>query len=230
MKIALKVSILITLAAGLAGAQEAPLSVVESSWERVRLPGKKLDNGADVTPAKAMTADDKYYARTARDNQSRGATIDPSELTVDGRRAALDKIVQEARAVKTGDLNGYYYRANFRNASGKAIKVVYWEYRFAELASPTNVVRRQFLCAADLKDGGKKELWAFSTLGPSDVISAESLGNSTEKLFDEKILINRVEFADGTSLQRKSWSFDDVQKSVERVTSTPWGKEVCRVL
>lgn len=230
MKIALKVSIPLLFAVSLASAQEPPLTVIESNWEHVRLPGKKVDNNTEVTPAKAMTADDKYYARTARENQSRGGAVDPSEYTVDGRRAALDKIVQDSRTTKTGDLNGYYYRANFKNNSGRTIKIVYWEYRFAEIASPANVVTRQFLCSVDLKDGGKKELWAFSTLGPSDVISAESLAKSTEKLFDEKILINRIEFSDGTNLQRKAWKFDDVEKAVERVTSTPWGKEVCRGL
>ena len=31
-----------------------------------------------------------------------------------------------------------------------------------------------------------------------------------------------------TLRQRGNWKYDDFQKSIDRATSTPWGKEVCR--
>ncbi|MEP6788407.1 MAG: hypothetical protein ABJB40_08250, partial [Acidobacteriota bacterium] len=103
-------------------------------------------------------------------------------------------------------------------------------YRFTELANPSNVVRRQFLCSANIKPGDSKDLSVFSTLGPSDVISAESLAKATERLFDEKIIVNRIEFSDGAMIERRDWKYEDVRKAVERATSTHWGKEVCRGL
>jgi hypothetical protein len=176
-----------------------------------------------------MTNDDKYFQRKAREQRT-DSPNDPSVSTEDGRRAALEKAVQESRTPNNVDLAGYSYTANVRNDSGKTVKVVFWEYRFVELARPSNIVRRQFLCSVNLKNGENKELSAFSTLAPSEVIDAESLVYPTEKRFDESVVVNRIEFSDGTLRQRGNWKYEDVQKAVERLTSTAWGKEVCRAL
>ena len=114
------------------------------------------------------------------------------------------------------------------NSGEKAIRIIFWEYRFTELANPANVVRRQFLCTVNLKPDDKQGLSVFSTRGPSDVISMESLASTSEKLFDEKVIVNRIEYADGTLRQRGNWKYDAYQKAIERITSTPWGKETCR--
>lgn len=206
--------------------QDSPVTIVESNWQRARKPQQKPDNEA-VGPVRLMTADDKNFQRTAREQQSKGA-IDPRETTVDGRRAALEKVVQDSRTPKQDDSNGYFYFAKVKNDGSKKIEVIFWEYRFTELENPLNIVRRQFLCAAKLKPGEKFDLSAFSMLGPSDVIAAESLAKTTEKIFDEKVIVNRIEYSDGSLVQRRDWKYDDVSKAVDRVTSTSWGREVCR--
>jgi hypothetical protein len=208
--------------------QDSLVTVVDHRWERVRVSGQKIDNYS-AAPVRALTANDKYYQRASRENQPKGVT-DPNEYTVDGRSAALEKNVQDARSVKTDDVNAFRYVANVRNESDRKVEVLFWEYRFTELANPKNVVRRQFLCSSKMKPGAKLELSAISILGPSDVISADSLKDPTQREFDEKILLNRVEFADGAILQRRDWKMAEVQASVEKATSTPWGKEVCKML
>jgi hypothetical protein len=154
----------------------------------------------------------------------------PSDLTIDGRRAALDKIEQQARTPSAKSVPGFMYWVRARNDGNKTAKVIYWEYSFTELATPTNVVRRHFLCSVNLKKGSEMELSAFSTWGPTDVINADSLAKSNEKVFDEKVQINRIEYADDTILQRGNWKLADVKTAVDRATSTPWGKEICRPL
>ncbi len=67
-------------------------------------------------------------------------------------------------------------------------------------------------------------------LGAGDVVSVDSLTKKSGKLFEEKVVINRVEYADGSILQRKDWNFAEMKSSIERVTSTPWGTEMCRSL
>jgi hypothetical protein len=177
-----------------------------------------------------MIAENKNFERGRREVQAPGA-IDPNELTVDGRSAALEKAVQESRTPKSDNINGYTYKTAIRNDSGKTVEIVFWEYRFTEIVRPENVVHRQFLCAMKLKKGGTKELSAFSQLGPSDVIDAASLANhSGGKLFTERVIVNRIEFSDGSILQRPEWKFGDLKKDIERATSTPWGGEVCRKL
>jgi len=206
---------------------DSPVSVLDFKWERVRIAGQKL-GGDQVAPAKALTAEDKPFQRAAREQQMRG-TENPNDYTLDARSAAIEKNVQESRTTKTSDIDAFRYTANIRNKSGRKIEILYWEVRFKELANPSNIVRRQFLCTAKIKSDDKAELWAVSTLGPSEVISAASLSGSSEKQFDEKVLINRIEYSDGEILQRRDWKMDEMKATIKKATST-WGREVCRAL
>lgn len=225
MKTSMMVTVLVLLIAGYSFAQD-PVTIVDFSWHRDRQAAKKGE--VDTHGPVRMVADEnKYFQRKAREQQTVVA-VDPTEASIDGRSQQMEKNVQEARAAKVNDVNGYTYLANVKNSSEKPIAVVFLEYRFAELANPANVVRRQFLCSINLKPGDKKSLAVFSLLGPSDVLDTESLAKTTEKIFDEKVIVNRVEYADGTLRQRGNWKYDDYQKAIERITSTPWGKEVCR--
>ncbi len=208
--------------------QDSILAVLDFKWTRVHLKGQKIESDAS-TPVRAVIPENKLRQRQAREQQTMGA-IDPNEYTVDGRSAALERNVRESRALKTEDANGFHYSANIKNNSDRKVEIVYWEYRFMEFANPANVVRRQFLCSMRLKPGDKIELLAFSLLGPSEVISAESLTDAAGKLFDEKVLINRIEYADGAILQRREWKMSEVKAGIEKATSTSWGKEICRPL
>jgi hypothetical protein len=159
----------------------------------------------------------------------RGAE-DPRDYTIEARSAAIEKNVQSARSGNQPDAAGFLYSLKIKNKSDRKIEVVFWEFRFTELANPSNVVRRQFLCASKMKPGEKLELSGVSTLGPSEVISADSLKDASEKLFDEKIFLNRIEFSDGAILQRRDWKMAEVEAGVKKATSAPWGKEVCKML
>ena len=227
MRLLLKTSIL-TLVISSCGFSQDPMPVLRAGWERTVQRAPKMEATAQ-RPAREVTADNKYFQRKAREART-DVTIDPNDTTIDGRSAAIDRAVQESRTPVAEDVPAYSYTAEVRNDSGKTVEVIYWEYRFAELAHPANVVRRQFLCSVDLRNGDKKVLNVFSLLGPSDVIDAESLAKSTDKLFEEKVLVNRIEFSDGSLRQRGSWKYEDVRVAVERATSSPWGKEVCRGL
>lgn len=205
-----------------------PMPVLKSSWKAATQKAERTELPA-TGPARLLTADDSNIART-----NRAAMTDhpenPSEMDPDGRRAAIEKNEQDANTPRPQDVNGFQYSAWVRNDSQKVVKAIFWEYRFTELANPANISHRQFVCSVNLKKGAEMELRAFATLSPSDTISAGSLAKAAEKLFDEKVIVNRIEFADGPALQRGNWKFEDVQKSVERATQSPWGKEVCRPL
>ena len=228
MSALLKTVVVVLLISPVCFSQE-PVPILKASWEHVT---RRAQNVAVAPsgPAKPILAENKYFQRKARENRTDNP-IDPYETSVEGRSAAIDKAVQESRTPKAADVAGYQYAADVRNDADRGtIEVIYWEYRFTEIARPTNVVRRQFLCGVKLKKGEKRELLAFSTLGPSDVIDAASLANSAGKIFQEQVQVNRIEFSDGSILQRQDWSFKDVKDAVKRVTSAPWGNEVCRGL
>lgn len=227
MSIIFKAALVVFAFSSISIAQD-PMPVLGSSWRLTTQKASKTEPPSNA-PARGMTEDDKYFQRKAREQRTDNPP-DPSEMSVDGRSAQLQKLAQQSETPQAEDVRGFSYAASVRNDSAKTVKVIYWEYRFTNLAHPTSIVRRQFLCAVDLKKGGKMDLTAFSTLGPSDVISADSLSRTTDKLFDEKVQINRIEFGDDTVLQRNGWKFDEVKTAVDRITSSPWGKEVCRVL
>lgn len=202
--------------------------VLGSKWYKSRQVLEKLDPIVSTT-APAMIPENKNYARNARTNNPVGAR-DPNEDTIDGRHAALEKITQEARTPSSKPVDGYAYRAKIQNTSSKVIEIVFWEYQFSDPKNTANMTRRQFLCGVNIKAAKDKELQAFSVSAPSDVVSIETLANKTGNVLQEKVVINRVEYADGTKWQRKDWNFSEIGLSYRRAVSTPWGTEMCRGL
>jgi len=181
----------------------------------------------NVAPARAVITPNKNFERNVRANNPVGAR-DPNEDTIDGRSAAIEKNVQESRTPHSKPVDGYAYRVKVQNASTKVIEILFWEYQFIDPSDPAIMTRRQFLCPANIKPDKQKEIQAFSLSGPSDVISVRNLANKSA--FEEKVVINRVEYADGSIWQRKDWNFGEIRLTYQRVVGTPWGAEMCRGL
>jgi hypothetical protein len=184
---------------------------------------------ASVTPAPAMIPANKNYARNARINDPAGAQ-DPNTETIDGRSAAIDRIEREARTVPAKAVDGFSYRAKVQNTRARAIEILFWEYQFIDLASPATMTRRQFLCGVSVKPNKAFELQAFTLSGPRDVVSVDNLANKSDNVFQEKVVINRVEYSDGSIWQRKDWNFAEIGPSYKRAIGSPWGTEMCRAL
>jgi hypothetical protein len=180
------------------------------------------------TPARAVIPQNKNYARNARINDPVGVR-DPNEDTIDGRSAALEKISQEARRPNSKPVDGYSYKLKVQNGSTRTVEILFIEYQFIDAAKP-DTTRRQFLCGVNIKPSKGKEVSAFSLSGPPEVVTVGALANKADSPFQEKVVINRVEYADGTIWQRKDWNFAEIVTSYRRVTSTPWGPEMCRGL
>jgi len=201
--------------------------VLSSKWFKTR---QIVENEVSTpsVPAREMIPQNKNYQRNARINDPVGAR-DPNEDTLDGRSAAIEKNVQESRRAPK-PVDGFSYRAKIQNASTKPIEIVFWEYQFIDPGSPAIMARRQFLCGVKIDPSRNKELQAFSLSGPSDVVSVQSSGTKSENAFQEKVVINRIEYADGTMWQRKDWNFGEIRMSYKRAVATPWGSEMCRGL
>jgi hypothetical protein len=203
--------------------------VLSFKWAKSRQTIEKLDSTSTTAPTAAMIPADRNFERNRRANDPAGVR-DPHADTIDGRSAALEKSVQEARTPQPKAVDGFAYRVKVKNASAKVIEIIFWEYQFKETANPTTLARRQFLCAVNIKADKEKELQAFSLSGPSDVISVGSLSNKSGNLFEEQVVINRVEYADGSIWQRKDWNFAEIKSTFARAVGTPWGAEMCRGL
>lgn len=184
-----------------------PITVTGFKWYKARQPIEN-DNWARTTPAPAIIAANKSFERQRRINASAGER-DPNADTIDGRAAALDKIVQESR--ESPPVPGFVYEAKIQNATTKETTTIFWDYQFKETASPSNVGHRLFVCTVRIKPEKDKTLQVFSLSGPHNVVNVKSLDKKSGDQFIEAVLINRVEYSDGSFWQRKGWDFESVR-------------------
>ncbi|HUS09548.1 MAG TPA: hypothetical protein VMZ30_03700 [Pyrinomonadaceae bacterium] len=203
----------------------SPITVVSFKWFKDRQSLPQRD--ANTAPAAAMIPQNRNFERNRRANTSPGER-DPNLDTLDGRSAAMEKAVQDSRAPKPVD--GFAYQVKIHNASPRSIEIIFWEYQFRRPNDPVPLLRRQFLCGISIKPEKDKELKAFSLMGPQDVINVDKLEKKSTSEEAEKVVINRIEFADGSIWQRKDWNFGEVRLSYARAVATPWGTEMCRSL
>jgi hypothetical protein len=205
------------------------ITVLHSKWSRARRVVEKSEQAEGITPpAGAMIPANKNFARNVRMNEPMGVR-DPNADTLDGRSAQIEKNVQEARSPQAKPVDGYLYKIKVQNSSTKVVEVLFWEYQFLDPKDSTNMSRHQFFCGVDIRQGKEKELEGFSVASPSNVVNVEVLAKK-ESPFQEKIVINRVEYADGTIWQRNDWSLKDVKARYERALKEPWLPGMCKRL
>ena len=206
--------------------ESSMVKVVSYKWSRDRQAVEQATPMLNA-PVAAVISQNKNFERNRRANVSPGER-DPNLDTLDGRSAALEKSVQSSRAPKP--IEGFAYRARFQNVSNKELEIIFWEYEFTDAAITPMVSRRQFLCAGLTKAGKEKEFKGFTLSGPSDVVTVDSLGKKGDNPLKERVVINRLEFTDGTIWQRKGWHFSDVKLSIQRALSSPWAPDMCKSL
>jgi hypothetical protein len=229
MKTLLLLSLLLSLfvhfQSPIVSSDTSPVTVGNFKWSRSRrnVETPPVEGSA---PARAMIPQNRNFARNSRINDPQGVR-DPNADTLDGRSAAMEKSVAESRAAKTQPLDGYAYRIKVQNTTTKVVEIVFWEYQFLDPANPGLVARRQFLCGVNIPAGKGKDLEGFSLSGPSDVVNVKTLDSGG---FKENVLINRVEYSDGSIWQRKAWNLAEVKGSYDRVLREPWLPGMCKGL
>jgi hypothetical protein len=223
--LSLLLSLLVPFQGPIVSSDASPLDVGNFKWSRARrnVEAPPVEGNA---PAPAMIPQNRNFARNSRINDPQGVR-DPNQDTLDGRRAAMDKSVAESRAPKSQPMDGFAYRIKVQNQTSKVVEIVFWEYQFHDPANPGLVARRQFLCGVNIPAGKGKELEGFSLSGPSDVVNVKTLDSGG---FKENVLINRVEYSDGSIWQRKAWNLAEVKGSYARVLREPWLPGMCKGL
>jgi hypothetical protein len=184
--------------------QKTPVVVVSASWARERQSSERAVQSA-IGPAPAITKESKNFERQKRINDPVGMR-DPNADTLDSRGSELDRIVQQSREAEPVD--GYLYQVKIQNLTPKVIQNVFWEYRFIEVDNTTNVTQRRFMCGGEIKPERQKDLQIFSLVGPSEVVNVKNLAKGAGKGFRAAVIINRVEYSDGTFWERYGWSLD----------------------
>ena len=139
---------------------------------------------------------------------------DPNAEKVESRSASLDQIAQEAS--ESPRVDGFTYEVKFKNLNTKQTQIIFWEYQFKETMPAGNTSRRRYVCGVKIKPDKDKLIQIFSTLGPGTVINVKELMKGSGKQFDESVIIDRIEFEDGSIWQRKDWSFAEAKLAVTK--------------
>ena len=89
-------------------------------------------------------------------------------------------------------------RLEVKNVGQNTTKSIVWEFQPAE--QTPDYEAKQYICKIKTKPNESKSFELMSPASPVKVVSAD------KKAKEGKVVINRIEYADGTVWKRKGWS------------------------
>ena len=188
---------LVLLCAGVVCAQQPVAEVVKFNWSKERIGWERDPFGGPIENFDETRARQRNERRI--EDAKRG-----------GNSAEVDRIKREARAdaaniaAKHKDSPSRYvfvYKATVRNTSDKAIKSIDWDYIFLERGTENELGRQQFTSDEKISAGKTKELVVTITKPPTKTISLTALNSNERGTLDGRVILVRIDFADGTSWQ-----------------------------
>ncbi len=96
----------------------------------------------------------------------------------------------------------YIYQAKIKNTGTKAIRRIVWEYVFFDPATQREVGRRRHESRVTIRPGKTESLQVRSASPPTGTINAGQAGKKEKELYTEKVLIQRIEYDDGSFWSR----------------------------
>jgi len=191
---------LVLLCAGVVCAQQqqsnVAVEIVKFSWSKERI-------GWERDPFSGPIENfDETRARQRNEKRIEGAKR--------GNSAEVDRIKREARAdaaniaAKHKDPPSRYvfvYKATVKNTTAKAIKSIDWDYVFLERGTENELGRQQFTSEEKIAAGKTKELVVTITKPPTKTISLTALNSNERGTLDGRVILVRIDYADGTSWQ-----------------------------
>jgi len=191
---------LVLLCAGVVCAQQqqsnVAVEVVKFSWSKERIGWERDPFGGPI---------ENFDETRARQRNER--RIEDAKR---GNSAEVDRIRREARAdaaniaAKHKDPPSRYvfvYKATIKNTSAKAIKSIDWDYIFLERGTENELGRQQFTSEEKISAGKTKELVVTITKPPTKTISLTALNANERGTLDGRVILVRIDYADGTSWQ-----------------------------
>ena len=208
MKTTVILLLLAATSAALQAQQPAPdpqgppdLAVVKFTWRKERIPG--WENNPFGPSFETYEAMRERLINERRIQQARNA----GNKAEQARREDAAKMAEDAKFPKgvqksERPRDGYRYKVQLTNAGAKTVKTVDWDYVFLDPGTGKEVARHQFTSDETIKPGKSKEVSVFYLTPPVMTISAEMLGNKNPLPFDERVVIVRLQYSDGSVWQR----------------------------
>ena len=172
--------------------EEADLQVVKFNWTKFRQNSDLIHGVQDPGPPMNEPISIKQPERRN----------EPAELKNrrDMQERRADMNAAQANAANSAERRHDRYRLHLevKNVGTNTIKNMVWEYQPA--AQTADYDLRQYVCSMKAKPNESKSFELISPSSPLKVVSAE------KKDQEGKVVINRIEYADGSVWKRKGWS------------------------
>jgi hypothetical protein len=170
--------------------EESDLAVVKFNWSKYRPnsdlmhndPGPLLNEPVSLKPPE-------------RRNETPG---ERSRRDIQERRADLMNAERNGANTTPRRQDYYMMRLEVKNLGQNTTKSIVWEFQ-PTVKTPDYEIK-QYICKIKTKPNESKGFELMTPAAPVKVVNAD------KKSQDGKVVINRIEYADGTVWKRKGWS------------------------
>ena len=104
--------------------------------------------------------------------------------------------------VPTASDKGYEYKVLVRNTTAKTVTTVKWTYIYKDPVTRTELVRQTFESKVKIGPRSQKEVVEYSDSSPPLVVSAQTRTDDKGSGWDESVVIESVQFKDGSVWDR----------------------------
>ena len=180
--------------------QDPPdIVVLKFSWDKERIGWQRDPFSAPVESHDEM----RIRARDEKRIEDAKRAGSSGEVNRAERDARADAAIASRIRQKAPPGYAYRYKVSVRNASAKTIKAVDWDYIFFEPGTQTEIGRHQFTSEEKIRPGKNAELDMMVLAPPTQTVSAEALSKGKGPHFDERVVLMRIEYSDGSAWQRQ---------------------------
>ncbi len=174
--------------------EEPDLIVTRFNWSKFRQNSDLIHSASD--PGPPMNEPIRIAPQPPR-NESQEIK---NRRDMNERRAELRGTESVAKSTQR-DADHYLLQLEVKNVGANVVKAIVWEYQPSALAEDYEL--RQYVCTMKARPKESKKFELVSPFNPIKVIQADA---ETGKTKDGKVVINRIDYADGTIWKRKGWS------------------------
>ena len=179
---------------------DAPgVAVVKFSWDKERINWERDPFGGPVENFDEMRVRARNEKRID-DAKRGGGGPDADRIRREARADAA--ILQAARNSRGPARYGFRYKVSVKNEGAKAVREIDWDYVFADAATHEEVGRHQFTSAERVGPGKRREFSFFIPTPPALRVSAYDLGRRERDGLEERVVVVRVLYDDGTEWRR----------------------------
>jgi hypothetical protein len=173
---------------------------------------------SDLQVIKFSWAKEKQNSRMIRGAQHPGGPITtpvPDGRDLGSRRVDLRTMEKQAAGTGTAEkpADNYQLRLELKNNGANVVKGLVWEFR--PTAGPEDYQPKQYLCAFQVKPNEKKILDIWTPYVPSKVVSVDE---RKDALKDGTVVINEIEYADGSVWKKHGWNYRLPPNSLQKLT------------